>query len=101
MQFLTVAALFASAALAGRTTCVTFLGAADAKFELQVPVSGEWTTIDNPLSITYIQVANEPKAHCTAFGVDGSRTYVGSGHTIPVGPPQTQHGIYCVQPYDS
>jgi len=65
---------------------VTFIGAADAQYSLQIPVNSQFTPTNNPLSISHISTSGGPGA---CFGVDGA-IYVAEGAGYgDVGPPQT------------
>jgi len=72
---------------------ITFEGAADASFEMSVPVDDTVFEITNPLSISHI--SSNGGAICTFFGIDGSETTVVGATTVDVGPPQTQVSGIC------
>ncbi|KAL6244587.1 hypothetical protein RBB50_008829 [Rhinocladiella similis] len=73
---------------------VTFIGAADAQYTLDIPANSVFTPTNNALSISHIQTsAGGP---CVFFGVDGA-VFVApaSGGYGDVGPPQTIAGGIC------
>ncbi|KAK5701223.1 hypothetical protein LTS12_028403 [Elasticomyces elasticus] len=72
---------------------VVFHGAADASFTETFRTTGQYTAINNQLSISKISVLGS--ATCTFHGVDGSVTHVSNGQTVDVGPPQTQISGSC------
>ena len=91
MQFTTLAAaaLFSSIALAAPTTDngvverqtypsipVTFNGAAGTGYQIVVLGDNVPVTIDNDLSITSISMEGRASFTCTAYGVDGSKTFL-------------------------
>ncbi|KAJ5157152.1 uncharacterized protein N7482_008252 [Penicillium canariense] len=73
----------------GNTVSVTFIGAADAKFEQVLPTDGSAVQITNPLSISHIEI-DAAGVSCTFRGIDHSVTSVTGPATVDVGPPQTQ-----------
>lgn len=91
---------------------ITFIGAADAKFEQAFPIDGSavqicksahlhqdadgicfegkrLTSTANPLSISHIEI-DTAGVSCIFNGVDNSVTSVTGPATVDVGPPQTQ-----------
>jgi len=76
---------------------VTLIGAAGAQYSVEIPCSGEWYPIDNPLSISHIQTSAGP---CTFTGIDGGSLTLATGTYSDFGPPQTVVGGYCgYEPY--
>lgn len=76
------------------TVSVTFIGAADAQYTLDIPVNSVFTPTNNLLSISHISTsAGGP---CAFFGVDGA-IFVAppAGGYGDVGPPQTIAGGIC------
>ncbi|KAK6383806.1 hypothetical protein LTS17_003098 [Exophiala oligosperma] len=73
---------------------VTFIGAADAQYTLEIPANSVFTPTNNALSVSHIQTsAGGP---CVFFGVDGA-VFVApaAGGYGDVGPPQTIAGGIC------
>ncbi|KAK4938008.1 hypothetical protein LTR10_021497 [Elasticomyces elasticus] len=88
--------LVSAGPIAARTSnvSVTFIGAADAQYTLDIPVSSTWTPTNNVLSISHIHTsAGGP---CVFFGIDGA-VFVApaEGGYGDVGPPQTIVGGIC------
>lgn len=75
----------------------TFIGAADAQYTLQIPVSSTWTPTNNPLSISHISTtANGEGQPCVFFGTEGAVFVSGPGGGFgDVGPPQPIAGGIC------
>jgi hypothetical protein len=73
---------------------VTFIGAADAQYTLDMPANSVFTPTNNALSISHIQTS--VGGPCVFFGVDGA-VFVApaAGGYGDVGPPQTIAGGIC------
>lgn len=120
----------APAKIEARNSCwvsVTFEGATpEAQFTQSVPTNVEFSIstffyvpllaplivsahetfltglIDNPLSISHIQVGSPYggcSTDCTFYGIDGSVTQIYGAGFSDVGPPQTQVSGYCYATY--
>lgn len=82
------------AARQASTVSVTFIGAANAQYTLEIPANSVFTPTNNALSISHISTsAGGP---CAFFGVDGA-VFVApaDGGYGDVGPPQTIAGGIC------
>ncbi|KAJ5093659.1 hypothetical protein N7456_009520 [Penicillium angulare] len=73
---------------------VTFVGAAGADFIQSFPVGGGSVQINNPLSISHIEI-DVGGFMCTFYGVDSGVTTVNGAELVDVGPPQTQVSGTC------
>ncbi len=66
----------------------TFIGAADAQYDLDMAASSSYVPMSNPLSVSQIRTSSDTDP-CVFFGIDGAIIFVpGSGGLVDVGPPQ-------------
>ncbi|KAJ9606980.1 hypothetical protein H2200_008991 [Cladophialophora chaetospira] len=93
-----LASLASASPLATRQTpsvSATFIGAANAQYNVQIPELSSWVSTANPLSVSHIQTT-PGSGPCTFFGVDGAVIVLpASGGSVDVGPPQTIAGGVC------
>ncbi|EXJ80989.1 hypothetical protein A1O3_07277 [Capronia epimyces CBS 606.96] len=83
-----------SARQSSASVSVTFIGAADGQYTLDVPLDSVFTPTNNALSVSHISTVGA--GPCVFFGVDGA-VYVSppAGGEGDVGPPQTIAGGIC------
>ncbi len=53
---------------------LTYIGAADTSFTLDVKADGQQTSIGDDLSVSYISSNAPDGVQCTSYGIDGSVT---------------------------
>ncbi|KAL2054378.1 hypothetical protein ABVK25_005519 [Lepraria finkii] len=82
--------------LARQAVVVTLEGAGPnpPSYTLTPSFDGSTFTIDNPLSVSHINV-NTAEGICTFHGIDGANTTIISEGTEDVGPPQVQVSGRC------
>ncbi|MDI1490114.1 MAG: hypothetical protein OHK93_001314 [Ramalina farinacea] len=84
-----------------RPVDIGFVGA-EGSYELTEPADGSTFIIDNPLSVSTIEIGPGGYgagfvnlAGCVFYGADGSVTRVGDDQNVDVGPPQPQVSGVC------